>query len=85
MNKVEKDTALSKAVAITKRRASEGRKCPPFLARSVSFFRGGPPAKYRGRQGKSFFPYNSQPYQKEISVEEDGSLTPTGKSEVCLP
>ena len=31
---------------------------------TVFFFRGGPPAKYGGRQGRSFFPYNSHYPQK---------------------
>ena len=67
MSKVEKHTALSKAFAITKRSKRE-RKHPPFLARcngkEMSLFRGGPPAKYGGRLGKSFFLYNPHPYQK---------------------
>ena len=52
----------------SQKEASERRKRPPFLARGKSkgmsvFFRGGPPAKNGGRQGKSFFPYSSHPYQ----------------------
>lgn len=31
--------------------------------RNVTFFQRGLPAKYGGRQGKSFFPYTSHPYQ----------------------
>ena len=66
-SKVEKDTALSKAVAITKRSKRE-KEMSTFSSkregqRNATFFRGGPPAKYGGRQGKSFFPYSSHPYQ----------------------
>ena len=66
--RVEKDTALSKAVSITKRSKSE-KQTPATSSRrdkqrSDNFFRGGPPAKYGGRQGKSFFPYSSYPSQK---------------------
>ena len=60
--KVEDDSALAQAASMTKRRKEkesttlgpkkDGRK-------SSNFFRGGPPAKYGGRQGKSFFPYNT--------------------------
>ena len=61
-------TVLSRRQLQSQKGASEGRKQPPFLARrkgkEVSLFcRGGPPAKYGGRQGKSFFLYNSQPCQ----------------------
>ena len=66
--RVEKDTALSKAVSITKRSKSE-KQTPATSCRrdkhySDNFFRGGPPAKYGGRQGKSFFPYSSYPSWK---------------------
>ena len=66
-SKVEKDTALSKAVAITKRSKRE-KETSTFSSkregqRNVTFFRGGPPAKYGGRQGKSFILYSSHPYQ----------------------
>ena len=66
--RVEKDTALSKAVSIMKRaRRTEEPSPSPSSSSSYSarrgdqrrqFFRGGPPAKYGGRQGRSFFPYN---------------------------
>jgi len=56
-DRVEKDTAISKAVAISKR----GRKEPIPTTRkegrrSNRFFRGGPPGRYGARQGRSFFP-----------------------------
>ena len=65
--RVEKDTALSKAVAIT-RRSKKEKEAPAFSGRKEGqrggpFFRGGPPAKYGGRQGKSFFPYSAQFHQ----------------------
>ncbi len=59
--RVEKDVALSKAVAITKKSKKE-ESSPSFRNREQKkgpFFRGGPPAKYGGRQGRSFFPYHS--------------------------
>ena len=53
---VEKDVALSKAVSITKRSKREGS--PSTTKRGEQkrerFFRGGPPAKYGGRQDRSF-------------------------------
>ena len=64
--RVEKDTALSKAVSIMKR-AKRTEEPSPSSSSSYSakrgdqrrhFFRGGPPAKYGGGQGRSFFPYN---------------------------
>ncbi len=63
--KVEKDIALSKAVAIAKK--SRNRKESPYPSdrretqRNDSFFRRGPPARYGGRQGKNFFPYGQRP------------------------
>ena len=59
-SRVEKDTALSKAVAISKRSRRDpdpsSRKDRP---KSSRFFRGGPPRRYGTRQGKSFFPYSA--------------------------
>ena len=66
--RVEKDTALSKAVSITKRSKKE-KEAPSSSTRrdkqrNSNFFRGGPPARYGGRQGKSFFPYSTYTSQK---------------------
>ena len=65
--KVEKDNALSKAVSITKRNKKQS-EAPSSSKKEGQqpdrFFRGGPPAKYGGRQGRSFFPYNSHYPQK---------------------
>ena len=59
-SRVEKDTALIKAVAISKRSRRDpdpsSRKDRP---KSSRFFRGGPPGRYGTRQGKSFFPYSA--------------------------
>ena len=65
--RVEKDTALSKAVSITKR-SKKDKDAPPTSTRrdkqrSGSFFRGGPPARYGGRQGKNYPPYS--PYSSQ--------------------
>ena len=65
--KVEKDVALSKAVSILKR-SKKGREEASTSTRkkgpsSGSFFRGGPPAQYGGRQGRStpsYKPRNTQ-------------------------
>ena len=60
-DRVEKDTAISKAVALSKR----SRKEPaPFTSRKEGrkpnrFFRGGPPGRYGARQGRNFFPYST--------------------------
>lgn len=59
--KVKKETALAKAVAITKRHkepASRKEGQP-----NGKFFRQSPAGKYGGRQGRSFFPYNLQQMQ----------------------
>lgn len=60
-------TALSKAVSITRRNKKEKETITPSSRkegqRNDRFFRGGPPAKYGGRQGKSFFLYNPHPFQ----------------------
>ena len=76
--RVEKDNALSKAVSITKRNKkhealSSSRK---EGQRNDRFFRGGPPAKYGGRQGKSFFPYNSHFPQKKEGESSRGTSFP---------
>ena len=63
-SKVETEVALSRAVSITKR--SQRDKEQPSSSRKregqtfTRFFRGGPPAKYGGRQGKSPYPYTPQ-------------------------
>lgn len=69
--KVEKETALSKAVSITKRNKREG--APSRMPTSSfsrkdrqkpdQFFRRGPPAKYGGRQGGPSYPY--RPYHQK--------------------
>ena len=60
--KVEDDSAL--APSSIHDQAKEGERednTGPQKGREKEqqFFRGGPPAKYGGRQGKSFFPYNT--------------------------
>ena len=65
--RVEKETALSKAVSITRRNKKD--KDAPTTSGNASyrkdrqkddqFFRRGPPAKYGGRQGKSPHPYSA--------------------------
>ena len=60
-SKVEKETALAKAVSITKRhKEKDNQSARKPGQRSDNFFRRGPAAKYGGRQGKSFFLYKSQ-------------------------
>ena len=63
-DKVEKDVALSKAVSIMKR-SQKSKEQPTSSSKRegqtyTRFFRGGPPAKYGGRQGKSLYPYTPQ-------------------------
>ena len=81
-NKVEKDTALSKAVTITKR--SKWGKHPPFLAgraKKCPFFEGALlPSTEAGRARASFCTiHNLIRTEKDILVKEDSSPTPTGK------
>lgn len=60
--KVERDSAISKAASLTKRGKREREPTTFFRKegrKTDNFFRGGPPAKYGSRQGKSFFPYNT--------------------------
>ena len=61
--RVEKDTALSKAISIMKKSKSAERDTPSSSRRDRSkkdhFFQGGPPARYGGRQGKTLFPYST--------------------------
>jgi hypothetical protein len=60
-SKVEKETALAKAVSITKRhKEKDSQPTRKPGQRSDNFFRRGPAAKYGGKQGRSFFPYKSQ-------------------------
>lgn len=65
--KVEKDTALAKAVSMTKRAKKDEN--PPSTRRveqkKPQFFRGGPPARYGGRQGRNFFPYSTHPAARQ--------------------
>jgi hypothetical protein len=61
-DRVEKDTAISKAIAIFKRSRKE--PAPATYTRREGrrpnrFFRGGPPGRYGARQGRSFFPYGT--------------------------
>lgn len=63
-DKVETDVALSKAVSIMKRSQKSKEQPGPSSKREGQtysrFFRGGPPARYGGRQGKSPYPYTPQ-------------------------
>jgi len=65
--KVEKDVALSKAVSIMKRSQRSKEQSSSSSKREgqsyTRFFRGGPPAKYGGRQGKNSYPYTPQSLQ----------------------
>ena len=57
---VEKETALAKAVSITKRHKRKRALLPTRRqgpARPSGFFRKGPPGKYGDRWGKNFQPY----------------------------
>ena len=54
-SKVEKETALAKAVLITKRHKKESHSTRKPGQKSDNFFRRSPAARYGGRQGKSFF------------------------------
>ena len=70
-----KDTAITKAASITKRK-KRGKADHPtptgMMGNEVAiFFEGGPPAKYGSRQGKSFFQY-STPGQKESNPSRRG-------------
>ena len=58
--RVEKDTALAKAVSITKKQKKESNHSftQRTNPRDDRFFRRGPPAKYGGRQGRNATPYN---------------------------
>ena len=58
--RVEKDTALAKAVSITKKQKKESNYSftPSTNPRDDQFFRRGPPTKYGGRQGRNATPYN---------------------------
>ena len=65
--KVVKNTALSKAVSITKRAKKDDHPSSTRRGeqKKPQFFRGSPPARYGGRQGTSFFPYNSTPASRQ--------------------
>ena len=62
--KVEKDSALSKAAFMTKKSAKQRISDRTEGQRKDQFFRGSPPAKYGGRQGKSFFPYSTPQFRR---------------------
>ena len=80
-SKVEKDTALSKAVSITKksRREEEATSSERRRGRPArfQFFRGSPPAIYGGRQGKNFVSYNPHRRQFKDSEHSQGQYCPT--------
>ena len=65
--RVEKETALSKAVSISKRNKKDGASSSTSSStrkdgqKPSQFFRGGPPAQYGGRQGSSYRPYRPHP------------------------
>ena len=56
---VEKETALAKAVSLTKRHKKEANQAPTRRSgqRPFRFFRKSPPVKYGDRRGKNFHPY----------------------------
>ena len=74
-DRVEKDVSLSKAVSITKNSKREKEPSRSDRPRHNRFFRGGPPAKYGGRQGRSFFPYNPHPPQTREKEPVRGKFT----------
>lgn len=57
--RVDRDTAISKAVAISRRGRKDSAPSRREGGRPNRFFRGGPPGKYGARQGRSFFPYGA--------------------------
>ena len=67
---VERETALAKAVSITKRHKKE-RSSPPnkkTVPQTIGFFRKGPPGKYGDRRGKNFQPYTQYAGQNRDST-----------------
>lgn len=58
---VEKDTALAKAVSLTKKHKKEANQSSTRRSgpRPFRFFRKSPPVKYGDRRGKNFHPYYS--------------------------
>ena len=67
---VEKDTALAKAVSITKRHKKD-KNTPPTKKvglKTVCFFRKGPPGKYGDRRGKNFQPYTQYAGQNRDTI-----------------
>ena len=79
--KVERDTALSKAISITKRAKKEDQ---PTSSRRVEhrkpqFFRRGPPARYEGRQGKNFLSYNAQLSNRQREHGQPGQPGPSSQ------
>ena len=70
--RVEKDTALAKAVSITKKQKKESNHT--FTPRSNPgddrFFRRGPPARYGGRQGKNAIPYNQYHHTDRADTDQ---------------
>lgn len=67
---VEKDTALAKAVSITKRHKKEKSSLPTKKTgpQTVRFFRKGPPGKYGDRRGKNFQPYTQYTGQNRDTI-----------------
>ena len=70
--RVEKNTALAKAVSITKKQKKEGNHT--FTPRSNPgddrFFCRGPPARYGGRQGKNAIPYNQYHHTDRADTDQ---------------
>ena len=70
--RVEKDTALAKAVSITKKQKKESNHVftPRSSPRDDRFFRRGPPTKYRGRQGRNATPYNQYHHTDRAEADQ---------------
>ena len=68
---VEKDTALAKAVSITKKQKKENNYSTQEVTqlRDDQFSRRAPPARYKGRQDKNATPYNQ--YHHTDSADTD--------------
>ena len=68
---VERETALAKAVSITKRHKRE-KSSPPNKKMGPQivcfFFRKGPPGKYGDRRGKNFQPYTQYAGQSRDTI-----------------
>lgn len=70
--RVEKDTALAKAVSITKKQKKESNHSftPRGNPGDDRFFRRGPPARYGGRQGKNAIPYNQYHHTDRADTDQ---------------